>query len=40
MQILKLVHIDGFIDGGSSKPLLITAVDDNGKANQYVMKLF
>ena len=40
MQILKLVHIDRFIDGGSSKPLLITAVDDNGKANQYVMKLF
>lgn len=40
MEILKLVHIDGFIDGGSSKPLLITAVNSNNKANQYVMKLF
>ncbi|EJL66484.1 HipA family kinase [Flavobacterium sp. CF136] len=40
MQILKLVHIDGFIDGGSSKPLLITAVDEAGNVNQYVMKLF
>lgn len=40
MQILKLVHIDGFIDGGSSKPLLITAVDNFGSAKQYVMKLF
>jgi len=40
MTILKLIHIDGFIDGGSSKPLLITAVDSNGKVNQYVMKLF
>lgn len=40
MQILKLVNIDGFIDGGSSKPLLITAVNELGKVNQYVMKLF
>lgn len=40
MRILKLVQIDGFIDGGSSKPLLITAVDEFGKVNQYVMKLF
>ena len=40
MRILKLVHIDGFIDGGSSKPLLITAVDQLGNVNQYVMKLF
>jgi hypothetical protein len=40
MQILKLVNIDGFIDGGSSKPLLITAIDEDGNVNQYVMKLF
>lgn len=40
MRILKLVNIEGFIDGGSSKPLLITAVDQYGIVNQYVMKLF
>lgn len=40
MQELKLVSIDGAAEGGSSKPLLITAVDEKGIAKQYVMKLF
>jgi hypothetical protein len=40
MQELKLVSIDGFAKGGSSKPLLITAVDEKGVPKQYVMKLF
>lgn len=40
MQVLNLLHIDGFIEGGSSKPLLITAVDLDGKVGQYVMKLY
>jgi len=40
MQILKLVSIDDFIEGGSSRPLLITAMTENKTAKQYVMKLF
>jgi hypothetical protein len=40
MQILKLIEIHGFIEGGSSRPLLITAVGDDRIPRQYVMKLF
>jgi hypothetical protein len=40
MQVLKLVSIDGLAAGGSSKPLLITAVAEDKKAKQYVVKLF
>jgi hypothetical protein len=40
MQELKLVSIDGFAEGGSSKPLLITAIDQSQVPKQYVMKLF
>ena len=40
MKVLKLIQIDGFLDGGSSKPLAITAIDDEGQVKQYVMKLF
>ena len=40
MEILKLIHIDGFLDGGSSRPLAITAMDKHGNVKQYVMKLF
>lgn len=40
MQILKLVSIHDFIQGGSSRPLLITAVNHEGIIKQYVMKLY
>ncbi|MHA3787473.1 HipA family kinase [Flavobacterium hauense] len=40
MQVLKLISIQGFAEGGSSRPLLITAKTEDGKAKQYVMKLF
>jgi len=40
MQELKLVSIDGQAEGGSSKPLFITAINEKGEAKQYVMKLF
>lgn len=40
MQVLKLISIHDFIDGGSSRPLLITAMTEDRKAKQYVLKLF
>ncbi|MFY8189208.1 MAG: HipA family kinase [Flavobacterium sp.] len=40
MQKLKLINIDGFLEGGSSKPLLITALNEHKVVGQYVMKLF
>lgn len=40
MKILQLINIDGFLEGGSSKPLAITAMDKDGNVKQYVMKLF
>lgn len=40
MNNLKLVNIDGFLEGGSSKPLLITAINEDKEVGQYVMKVF
>ncbi len=40
MQKLKLINIDGFLEGGSSKPLLITAINEDKEVAQYVMKVF
>lgn len=40
MQELKIVSIDGILEGGSSKPLLITAINEDKIVNQYVMKVF
>lgn len=40
MQELKIISIDGFLQGGSSKPLLITAINEDKVVDQYVMKVF
>ena len=40
MHVLRLINIHGFVDGGSSRPLLINALNENGEAKQYIMKLF
>lgn len=40
MQELKLINIDELLEGGSSKPLLITAINENEEVSQYVMKIF
>ena len=40
MQKLKLISIDGILEGGSSKPLLITAINEDKKVGEYVMKVF
>lgn len=37
---LKLIGIEGIIKGGSTKPLLIRAENDNGDINPYVLKLY
>lgn len=40
LEELKLVSIEGFQKGGSTKPLLIQAVNNNGKISPYVLKLY
>lgn len=40
MKILELVEIHNIIPGGSTKPLLISAIDEKGEIKEYVMKLY
>lgn len=40
MQVLKLLSIDKILEGGSTKPLVITAQNEDGNIKQYVMKSF
>lgn len=40
MQILKITNIRGILKGGSTKPLLITAINDSNEEVPYVMKSY
>lgn len=40
MQILKLINIRGILKGGSTKPLLITALNESNREVPYVMKTY
>jgi len=40
MNVLQLVQIHKTLEGGSSYPLLVTAVDSSGTLKKYVLKLF
>ena len=40
MQLLQLVSIGGIMTGGTTRPLNIIAVDENGNPNKYIMKVY
>ena len=40
MQILKIINIQKILKGGSTKPLLITALNSSNKEIPYVMKIY
>lgn len=39
-KVLRLINIIEVLSGGTTKPLLINAIDENGKKGQYVVKVF
>ncbi|WP_269227767.1 HipA family kinase [Flavobacterium eburneipallidum] len=40
MQPLQLISIGGIMTGGTTRPVNIIALDENGNPNKYIMKVF